>query len=143
MTNKSIVKITLKDVFSSFQYNSWLKLRIFLCFRIQRITGTWIWSVFFFLTFELLTIVVKYYGTEVTLHRQCCFSVKQFIWRKWLFSLQGCEDGSRAVWINALVSMLSWHCYLHLSSWSVGLFGSPVNLCTNGRLGVNGIWHIW
>lgn len=31
----------------------------------------------FFLTFELVTWVVKCYGYEVSLHRQCCFSVEQ------------------------------------------------------------------
>lgn len=31
-----MLKITLKDVFSSFQYYSWLKLRIFPHFRIYQ-----------------------------------------------------------------------------------------------------------
>lgn len=36
IANKSILKITLKDFFSSFQYNSWLKRVLFLRFRIYK-----------------------------------------------------------------------------------------------------------
>lgn len=63
--------------------------------------------IFFFFNFRISSEMLWVWSNFTD--NAALFRIEQFNWRKWPFLLQGCKDGSHAVWIKAVASVVSFH----------------------------------